>query len=63
MRNDTVERLMSAATEHRVQCKCGSSRVFAEGKFDTDKLICHNCGRYIFKNKKAEFKYRMKEAM
>ena len=27
----------------------------------TDKQLCVNCKRYVFKNKKAEFDYRLKE--
>ena len=35
---------------------CGT-RSFILGR--KDKIICRNCGRYIFKNKQDEFKYRL----
>jgi uncharacterized protein (DUF983 family) len=28
-----------------------------------DKILCDWCGRYVFKNKKAEYDYRMKELL
>lgn len=28
-----------------------------------NKILCDWCGHYVFKNKKEEFKYRMKEKM
>ena len=28
-----------------------------------DKIICDFCGNYIFKDKEAEFKFRLKEKM
>ena len=40
-----------------VKCEnCGHS-INLDGK---DKRICEWCGRYIFKDKKTEFLYRMK---
>ena len=38
-------------------CKCGTARPFPKFK---DKLICPNCGNYIYKDKKIEFKEKMK---
>lgn len=29
----------------------------------TDKQLCDNCNRYVFKSKEAEFKYRVKELL
>lgn len=40
------------------KCKCGHSVLFV-----TDKKICSHCGNYVFKNKKVEFEYRMKEKL
>lgn len=28
-----------------------------------DKKICKNCGRYVFKDEQAEFKYRLEERL
>lgn len=40
-----------------VKCKCGTARPFPKFK---DKLICPNCGNYIYRDKQTEFKYRMR---
>lgn len=41
-----------------VYCKkCGTPRPFPKFK---DKLLCPNCGNYIYKDKGTEFKEKMK---
>lgn len=38
------------------KCKCGHSvEIYHE------KRICTHCGKYVFKNKEDEFKYRLNE--
>lgn len=39
-------------------CKCGHRVVIPKW---VDKQLCDWCGRYVFKDKKVEFKYRVKE--
>ena len=39
-------------------CKCGHRVIIP---FDKDKKLCRWCGRYVFKNKKDEFVYKLKE--
>ena len=46
-------------TKHKVKCKCGH-KVFIT-KYD--KIICSWCGNYVFKDKKKEFDYRLKEML
>lgn len=41
-------------------CKCGHRVVIPKW---VDKQLCDWCGRYVFKDKKSEFKYRIKEAI
>ena len=41
----------------RVKCKCGHTLYIV----NKDKVICNYCGRYVFKDKEAEFKYRIEE--
>lgn len=49
----------SKMSELKTKCKkCGCVRLI-DSKHD--KLVCVNCGSYIFKNDKEEFKYRLKE--
>ena len=41
-------------------CKCGHRIVIPKW---VDKNICNWCGNYVFKNKKDEFEYRMKQKL
>ena len=47
---------------HNVYCKCnhGTGVVFYNND-GVDRLICKNCGNYIYKDKKTEMKYKLKE--
>lgn len=42
----------------KYECRCGH-RVIISSK--RDKCICNWCGSYVFKDKKREFEYRLKE--
>ena len=42
------------------KCKCGHTVTIPEF---VEKQLCTHCGNYVFKNKKDEFNYRMKEQM
>lgn len=44
----------------KYKCKCGHKVIIPEW---VDKQLCKYCGTYVFKNKKEEFKYRMKERL
>ena len=44
----------------RVMCKCGHSVIIKPSK---KKVICTFCGRYVFRRKEDEFKYRLKEKL
>lgn len=45
---------------HEIICKrCGWKNHMYWG----EKKICRNCGYYIFKDDKAEFKYKLKEML
>lgn len=51
------------ANDYKVRCKCGSTRMFTEGKFTKDRLICTNCGYWVYKDKETEKRYKFKEIM
>lgn len=51
-----VEELSKA----RIVCNCGH-RVIMPPHFD--KVLCSWCGNYVFKDKKAEFEYRINQEM
>ena len=44
----------------KIRCKCGHTMAIPP---HLNKAICHWCNNYVFKTKKDEFEYRMKEAM
>ena len=49
-------------TEHKVYCTCDDGHhgvVFYSPR--VDKIICRNCGHWIYKDKKTELKYKMRE--
>lgn len=55
-----IDKLNSDRTENRILCpNCGHSMLLGR----KDKKICSNCGIYVFKDKTAEFHYRMREQM
>jgi hypothetical protein len=41
-------------------CSCGHRVIMPKW---VDKRICDWCGRWVFRNKKDEFKYRLQEKM
>lgn len=51
-----IEKITQRATNHKVKCKCGHS-VVVTNKYD--RVICSWCGNWVYKDKKAEFKYKM----
>ena len=60
VRLSDIPKLQTSATENRVLCSnCGHSMLLG----NQDKMVCYNCGKYVFKDKKVEFEYRVKEAL
>ena len=61
---DRDAKLLKYNTEHKVYCEhCGDGHgvIFYDSKSNRDKLICPNCGYYVFKNKLARLKYEMEK--
>ena len=55
-----IEKLSSERVCAKILCpNCGHSMLLGR----KDKKICSNCGIYVFKDKVAEFHYRMREQM
>lgn len=44
----------------KYRCKCGHRVIIP---FQVEKTVCDWCGNYVFRDKKKEFKYRVKEKM
>lgn len=50
--------LSGEQTKNKIRCKnCGHPQLLGK----QDKVICKECGYWIFKDDETEFKYRMKE--
>lgn len=56
--NKDIIKYVNEISKRKTKCKCGHSVAIPP---NIDKLVCHWCGRYVFKDKKAEFEYRIKE--
>ena len=46
--------------EYMVKCKCSHTLLFTGIK---DRLLCSHCGHYVYKDKKTEMKYKIKEKL
>ena len=44
----------------KYRCRCGHKVIIPKW---VDKQLCDWCGNYVFKSKKDEFEYRMKERL
>lgn len=55
-RYDDYKKLENERSKHKVQCKCGTKTIMT----DADRTICRGCGHWIYRNKKLEFKEKMK---
>lgn len=44
---------------YKVKCKCSHTIVMAK----VDRLICNHCGRWVYRNKNIEFRYKMLERL
>lgn len=55
-----IIKISNALQDHVVKCKCSHSILFTGRK---DRIICSHCGHYVYQDKKAELKYKMKELL
>ena len=55
-----MDRMFKTYTDNSYKCRCGHSVAIAK---NCEKIICSHCGRYVFREKKDEFMYRLKEVM
>lgn len=53
-----IEDRASALSKYKTTCVCGHKTIV-----NKDKVVCSYCGRYVFKNKQDEFKYRLNLTM
>ena len=57
---ENPDKYIEKSVNNRVKCKCGKSIEFWT---NNRKVVCQWCGNYVFKTKKDEFEYRMKERL
>lgn len=55
-----VNRYASEMNKYKVKCKCGHKMTLINS---VDKVICDWCGNYVYKNKKLEFRERMRKCL
>lgn len=55
---EEYDRMQDEYDKVKYKCKCGHKVVIPNW---VDKQVCGWCGKYVFKDKKVEFKYRVKE--
>lgn len=52
------EKILEERVKFRVYCSCGHSMIIFPFEHRNKKL-CTHCGRYVYKDKKEEFKERL----
>ena len=55
-----MDRMFKTYTDNSYKCRCGHSITIAKS---CEKVVCSHCGRYVFREKRDEFMYRLKEVM
>ncbi len=58
--NEEFKRMTEEYDKVKYKCKCGHKNIIP---YNVDKVICGWCNRFVFKNKKDEDLYRIKERM
>ena len=58
LNDEEYERLSREYEKVRYKCKCGHSVIIPAW---VDKQLCNWCGNYVYKDKKDEFKCKLKE--
>lgn len=57
---DVSDLMFAIITEAKKKCKhCGHTMLLG----NSEKKICNNCGYYVYRNSKLEFKDKMKQAL
>lgn len=59
LRYKELRKLDEELSKYKVMCKCGHKTIL----INSEKAICSWCGNYVYKNKKLEFRERMKQCL
>lgn len=60
MKVSEIEKYSDILQGLKIKCKCGYKTLIP---FHVDKMICSHCGKYIYRNKKVEFKDKLMKEM
>lgn len=55
-----LEKDYKVLQNYMIKCNCSHTVLFTGEK---DRLICSHCGNYIYKDKRTEMKYKLKELL
>ena len=53
-------KIFNMYAKYKKKCSCGHSVVINPSR---DKIVCNYCGKFVFRSKEDEFKYRIKEKL
>lgn len=53
-----MDKMFNTYRENSFKCKCGHTIVVSK---QIKKVVCNHCGKYVFRDPKDEFIYRLKE--
>ena len=56
----TLEKEADKFQDYMIKCKCSHTVMITSAK---DRVICSHCGYYVYKDKKTEMKYKLKELL
>lgn len=60
MKMKEIQELYEKMNDHKLKCSC-SHTMFMPNK--RDRMCCNHCGRWVYKDKKTEYKYKMREML
>jgi len=55
-----LDKLYSRLQDDKVKCSCSHTLNIPH---KNDRVCCNHCGRWVYKDKKTEFKYKMREML
>ena len=55
-----IEKYHRIMTENQIKCKCGKKTNI---RAQLDRVICDECGHWIYRTPQLEFKYKLKERL
>ena len=55
-----IRKIENQRNEYKVKCSCGTKTVIPPF---LKRLICRNCGHWVYRDKKKEFQDKLREKM